>query len=117
ARGDVAAAICGASFSSLLGVLVTPLLAALLINTAGGGFSVHSVLAIVLQLLVPFLAGQLVRRWTADWVGGHRRLISLVDRGSILLVVYTAFSEGVVAGVWHQLTVWRFGTLIAVNLV
>jgi solute carrier family 10 (sodium/bile acid cotransporter), member 7 len=38
-----------------------------------------------------------------------------VDRGSILLVVYTAFSEGVTQGIWHRLDASRLGALLAVN--
>lgn len=96
ARGNVPAAICAGSFSSLAGILVTPLLAALLIGSAGGGFSVDSLLKIVFQLLVPFLAGQLLRRWVRGFLTRHKKVLGLVDRGSILLVVYTAFSEGMV---------------------
>jgi sodium/bile acid cotransporter 7 len=71
----------------------------------------------VLQLLVPFLAGQASRRWIADWVKAHKKVLGPVDRGSILLVVYTAFSAGVVAGVWHQLSVPRLFALLGVNVV
>lgn len=115
AKGNVAAAICSASFSSIIGIVLTPLLVTLLISTGNGGFSAHSILDIVVQLLVPFLLGQLSRRWTAGWIGAHRKVLGYVDRGSIYLVVYTAFSAGVVAGIWHQLTVLRFGALILVN--
>lgn len=104
ARGNVPAAICAGSFSSLAGILVTPLLAALLLGSTGGGFSVDSLLKIVLQLLVPFLAGQLLRRWVGGFLARHKKVLGLVDRGSILLVVHTAFSEGTVAGVWRQVT-------------
>ena len=98
ARGNVPAAICAGSFSCLAGIVVTPLLAALLLGGGAGGFSADSLLKIVLQLLVPFLAGQLLRRWIGGFVTRHKKVLGLVDRGSILLVVYTAFSEGMVAG-------------------
>lgn len=117
AKGNVAAAICAASISSLLGVFVTPVLVSLLITTGGNALSARSVGDIVLQLLVPFLLGQLSRRWTADWVRAHRKVLGLVDRGSILLVVYTAFSEGVVAGIWHQLPPLALAALIGVDIV
>ena len=118
AKGDVAAAICSASFSNLIGIILTPLLVAGLIHGAGSaGFSGSSVLDIVLELLVPFIAGQLLRPWIADWVTRHKKILGLVDKGSILLVVYTAFSEGVVAGIWHQLSVSRLFLLIGVNMV
>lgn len=72
---------------------------------------------IVLQLLVPFLAGQLLRRWTTGFLGRHRKILGHVDRGSILLVVYTAFSEGMVAGTGHQVTPLRLVALLAAEAV
>ena len=117
ARGNVPAAICAGSFSSLVGIIATPLLAASLLGGSGGGFSADSLLKIVLQLLVPFLAGQLLRRWIGSFVTRHKKVLGLVDRGSILLVVYTAFSQGMVQGVWHQVSPLRLGGLLVVEAV
>jgi sodium/bile acid cotransporter 7 len=117
ARGNVPAAICAGSFSSLVGIVLTPLLAAALLGGSGGGFSAHSLVTIVLQLLVPFLGGQLLRPWIGGFVARHKKVLGLVDRGSILLVVYTAFSEGMVRGIWHQVSPVRLGGLLAVEAV
>ena len=117
ARGNVPAAICAGSFSSIAGIVITPLLAGLLISGGTAGFSADSLLKIVAQLLLPFLAGQLLRRWIGGFLARHKKLLSFVDRGSILLVVYTAFSEGMVAGAWHQVTPGRLGALLAVEAV
>lgn len=117
ARGNVPAAICAGSFSSLAGIVLTPLLAAALLGNSGGGFSADSVLKIVLQLLVPFLAGQFLRRWIGAFIARNKKVLSLVDRGSILLVVYTAFSEGMVQGIWRQVTPLRLGALLGVEAV
>jgi solute carrier family 10 (sodium/bile acid cotransporter), member 7 len=114
ARGNVPAALCAATASNLLGILLTPLLAGLLLR-AQGGFSLHAVGDVVLQLMVPFAAGQLVRPWIAGWAGRNKTLLGLVDRGSILLVVYAAFSEGVTHGIWHQLDIARLAVLILLN--
>lgn len=117
ARGNVPAAICAGSFSSIAGILLTPLLAALVLGGSAGGFSTDSLVKIVLQLLVPFMAGQLLRRWVGGFISRHRKVLGYVDRGSILLVVYTAFSEGMVAGIWHQVTPLRLGGLMAAEAV
>jgi sodium/bile acid cotransporter 7 len=116
ARGNVPAAICAGSFSSLVGIVLTPLLAAALLG-GSGGFSADSLLEIVLQLLVPFLAGQVSRRWIGGFITRHKKVLGLVDRGSILLVVYTAFSEGMVQGIWHQVSPLRLGGLLIVEAV
>ncbi|MFI6686755.1 bile acid:sodium symporter family protein [Streptomyces sp. NPDC050485] len=117
ARGNVPAAICAGSFSSIAGIVFTPLLAAGLLGNSGGGFSVDSLLKIVLQLLVPFLAGQFLRRWVGGFLTRNKKVLGYVDRGSILLVVYSAFSEGMVRGIWHQVSAARLGALLAVEAV
>ncbi|WP_280887263.1 bile acid:sodium symporter family protein [Streptomyces sp. LBL] len=117
ARGNVPAAICAGSFSSLAGIVITPLLAAALLGSGGGGFSADSLIEIVLQLLVPFLAGQVLRRWIGGFITRHKKVLGYVDRGSILLVVYTAFSEGMVQGIWHQVSAVRLGGLLVVEAV
>ncbi|TJZ54369.1 bile acid:sodium symporter [Streptomyces piniterrae] len=119
ARGNVAAAICAGSFSSLVGIIATPLLAALVLNGggSGAGFSAGSLLSIAYQLLLPFLAGQLLRRWTGGFITRHKKALGYVDRGSILLVVYTAFSAGMVEGIWHQVSPLRLLCLLGVEAV
>ncbi|MFF8605941.1 bile acid:sodium symporter [Streptomyces sp. NPDC015346] len=117
ARGNVPAAICAGSFSSLAGILLTPLLAAALLGGGAGGFSADSLLKIVLQLLLPFVAGQLLRPWVGAFLVRRKKVLGYVDRGSILLVVYAAFSQGMVAGIWHQVTPARLGLLLVVEAV
>lgn len=117
ARGNVAAAICAGSFSSLVGIVVTPLLAALVLDGGGAGFSADALVSIVCQLLLPFLAGQLLRRWVGGFLTRYKKVLGYVDRGSILLVVYTAFSAGMVAGIWHQVSALRLLCLLGVEAV
>lgn len=117
ARGNVPAAICAGSFSSIAGIFITPLLAAALLGNSGGGFSGDALLRIGVQLLLPFVAGQLLRRWIGGFITRHKKILGHVDRGSILLVVYTAFSEGMVAGIWHQVTPARLGALLGAEAV
>lgn len=106
ARGNVAAAVCGASFSNLIGIVATPLLVTWLIapaHSAGSGGQIAQ--SIVLQLLVPFLAGHVLRPWIGPFVSRHKTMVGLVDRGSILLVVYSAFGAAVLEGIWSQVSV------------
>jgi sodium/bile acid cotransporter 7 len=115
ARGNAAAAICSASFSNLIGIVLTPLLVTVFLVTGTGGVSRGAVRDIMVQLLAPFVAGQLLRRWIGGFITRHKKVLSYVDRGSILLVVYAAFSEGVVAGIWGRLSVVSLLVLLAVN--
>jgi sodium/bile acid cotransporter 7 len=115
ARGNVPAALCSASVSNLVGVILTPLLAALLLPGVTGGFSTDAVQSIVQQILLPFIAGQIARPFLSGWIGRHKRRTQVVDRGAILLVVYAAFSEGVVAGVWSRLSPADLGLVLLLD--
>jgi sodium/bile acid cotransporter 7 len=103
AGGNVPAAMCSASASNVVGVLLTPLIAGFLLSRHGIELSARSVFVIVVQLLLPFLAGQLLRPWIGELIMRHARVLKSVDYGSILLIVYSAFSQGVVNGIWHQI--------------
>ncbi|MBE8595010.1 bile acid:sodium symporter family protein [Xenorhabdus sp. BG5] len=117
AGGNVAAAICSASASSLLGVFLSPLLVGFLIQTHEGGVQTDTWKAIkdiVLQLMVPFIAGHLSRPLIASWVEKHKKWVNMTDRSSILLVVYVAFSEAVVEGIWHKIDAY---SLLMIGIV
>jgi solute carrier family 10 (sodium/bile acid cotransporter), member 7 len=115
ARGHVSAAIVSASLSNILGVVLTPLLVVLLMNTSGGSrVDASAIRDIMLQLVLPFGAGQLLRPWLGGLVTRYAAVLKVVDRGSILLVVYTAFSMGVVEGIWASVDV---GRLIVIAVV
>ncbi len=120
ARGNVAGAVCAATGSSLVGLLLTPLLFGLMSHVHGhGNLDLSSMWLVVLQLLMPFAVGHLLRPWIGPWAAQNKRLLSVTDRGSILIVVYTAFSAAVVHGIWHQLppaALATLGLLVAVLL-
>jgi sodium/bile acid cotransporter 7 len=113
AGGNVAAAICSASLSNLVGVFATPALVALFLHLQGG-VSFDAIIEIVTQILLPFLVGHGLRQWTGAFVTRHRKVFAPLDRGSILLVVYSAFSDAVIHGIWHRLTI---GDLFWIGLI
>lgn len=114
ARGNVAAAVCAASFSNLAGIFVTPALVALLLGGTTGGMSWGSVGTIFAQLLLPFVLGHLLRPRIGGFVARHKIFTTRVDRGSILLVVYSAFGAAVVEGLWSRVAP---GSLVALTLL
>ncbi|APA85994.1 bile acid:sodium symporter [Paraburkholderia sprentiae WSM5005] len=120
AKGNVPAAVCSASASSLLGIFVTPALVSVIVTNqaaSGGASPWHTVGNIVLQLLVPFVAGQLLRPLIGKWIERNRGVLKFVDQGSILLVVYGAFSEAVTEGLWHTIPLSALGGLVVVSAV
>ncbi len=116
AGGNVAAAIVSATASNLLGIVATPLLVGALLSLHGG-ISPAEIRAIALQLLAPFLAGQALQGAIGDWVRAHKAWTTISDRGSILLVVYTAFSAAVVDGLWQTLSLRQLASVALVDAV
>ncbi|MEO6352522.1 MAG: bile acid:sodium symporter family protein [Oxalobacteraceae bacterium] len=118
ARGNVAAAVVSASASNLIGIFLTPLLVSLLVVAGDANHSsIDSVISIALQLLLPFVAGQIARKWIGRWVDRHKSGLKFIDQGSILLVVYTAFSASVGQGLWEQLPLRALGGLFIVSAI
>ena len=111
AKGNVAGAIVSASASNLVGVIITPLLVMFLMGTGGGVHIDTSVFGeIALLLLAPFVLGQLTRRWVGKVA--QSKATKVVDRGSIAMVVYSAFSKGVVDGIWSSISLWDLAFLV-----
>lgn len=118
ARGNIPAAICSASVSTLLGVFLTPLLVNLIVLPQGGaGISFDAVGRILVQLMAPFIAGHLLRPWIGRWVARRAKWLGIVDRGSILLVVYTAFGAAVIEGLWKHVPASALAGLLVVCAV
>ena len=111
AKANVAGAIVSASASNLVGVIITPLLVMFLMGTGGGVHIDTSVFGeIALLLLAPFVLGQLTRRWVGKVA--QSKATKVVDRGSIAMVVYSAFSKGVVDGIWSSISLWDLAFLV-----
>lgn len=117
AGGNVAAAMVSATASNVLGVMITPLLAIVLIPTASGGsIGFEQAWGVVVQLLLPFVLGQLSRVLTAGFMARHKARLSVLDQAVIMLIVYGAFSDLRVSGVWRQLAVLELLLLAPLTL-
>lgn len=117
AGGNVPAAVCSASASNIIGMFLTPLLVGLLFSRTdgGSGVSLSAIEGIMLQLLAPFIAGQMLQPWLAGWLGRRKWLTTAVDRGSILMVIYLAFSKAMVSGLWQQLPAQSLIVLLLIS--
>ncbi|RIX42971.1 MAG: bile acid:sodium symporter [Rhodocyclales bacterium GT-UBC] len=113
ARGNVAVAVFNATLSSLIGVILTPLWMAWILGQSGGGFAVGPVIIdLLIWVVLPLVAGQLARPALGAWAGRNKAKIQIVDRMTILMLVYTSFADTVQEGVWSN-----YGPLVLVETV
>lgn len=116
ARGNVAASIVAAALSSMLGVVLTPLIFAALLSTAGAPVDLSQIGKVVLILALPFAIGQLCRPWAGGWIDAHPRVSRTLDRVTILLAVYVALSAAVGSGLFAGIEASSFLQLLTAML-
>jgi len=114
AKGNVPAAIASASASQVAGVVLTPVLMGLMVGVQGGEVPLSGIGKVALQILLPFVAGHMVRPWIGDFVARNKSTIGLTDRATILIAVYSAFSSAVLEGLWSRLPPKEFALLLLV---
>lgn len=115
AGGNVPAAVCAATASNVFGIFITPVLVSLVLRQDGAAMG--NPLDIVYQLLVPFVLGQICQPFLGAWAHRNKKLLSFTDRGSVLVVVYVAFSSAVVEGLWHRLPLEQLGMIVVADTV
>jgi sodium/bile acid cotransporter 7 len=113
ARGNVAGAIFNASLSSLLGIVLTPLLVGLLARTTGQSLPFgEAVLKLAGLLLLPLVLGQLLRPLIGSWFARYKPYTNVFDRLVILVLVYASFCDSVKSGLFTRYG----GGILAVTL-
>lgn len=117
ARGNVPAAVIASAVSNIAGVLLTPLLVGLLASAHGAAIGFSGIGRIMLILLLPFALGQFARRWLAPWAARNKALVFYLDRTTIAIAVYVAFSEAVTGGLWQRVTGIELALLLGVVVV
>ncbi|PAS97703.1 MAG: bile acid:sodium symporter [Candidatus Dactylopiibacterium carminicum] len=106
ARGNVPGAIFNATLSTLLGIFLTPLLVSLLMGQSGQLDLGEAMFNIARLLLLPFVVGQVLRPLWGAWFARYKKYTNVIDRGVILLLVFSAFSDSVADGLWSKHGVW-----------
>jgi sodium/bile acid cotransporter 7 len=114
--GNVAGAVAAAAFSNLIGVFLTPILVAALLEAQGAEIGIGTIGRIFFLLFFPFILGHALRPRLHLLVGRWPKLTTIVDKGTILLAVYGAFSAASVAGVWTSLPVPQLLILVALAI-
>ncbi len=103
ARGNVSGAIFDATLSGLMGMVLTPLLVGLVATGITGHLPLlPAILSVLETLLLPFAAGQLLRRWIGVFVAKNKSWANKVDRAVIVMIVYGAFCDSTAGGLWSK---------------
>lgn len=99
AGGNLPAAIFNASFSSLIGIFLTPLWMSLIFTADTGDFNFMIILGkLIVQVLIPLILGILSISFLGSFAEKNKVKLKYLDQIIILMIVYssfcTSFSEG-----------------------
>jgi solute carrier family 10 (sodium/bile acid cotransporter), member 7 len=114
AGGNVTASVVAAALSNISGVILTPLIVAGVASVNGSAIGFGSIGKVAGLLLLPFILGQIAHGWRGTWVERNKIWIERMDRLTIILAVYVAFSAAVIDGLWQRLTWQQFSPLLLV---
>ena len=103
AGGNVASSVVAAALLNILGVFITAPLFSLFAGSGAAAFHAEGLIKVVTILLIPFLLGQALQGRMGAWVAGHRQLVTRMDRTSIAIAVYVAFSGAVAQRFWERI--------------
>jgi len=122
AEGNVTSAIFNASISGIIGIFITPLWLSLFWNKNNGSLDFGSVLInLILQIMVPLIAGLLLHNFWGTWATRNKKRLSLFDKSVILLIVYNSFSDafdkGVFAEIQNQKLLFLFAAIIVLFFI
>lgn len=95
--GNVVGTMFNASFSNVLGTIISPLLLSFLLKRVGQSLPVEEVLKLVLNIclmiFVPFIIGQVLRFFIKDFVIKHKKKMAVLSNILILIIIYFALSK------------------------
>jgi len=112
AGGDMAVSVIAAALLNILGVFVTAPLFSLLGGGAVAAFDSTGLIKVLTILLLPFVLGQIAQAGLGGWAAGHRALVTWMDRSSIAIAVYVAFSGAVRQGIWTRIDLAGWSALV-----
>jgi sodium/bile acid cotransporter 7 len=102
AGGNVASSVVAAALLNIVGVFVSAPLFSALAGVSGGAVNAGAFEKVAALMLLPFVIGQATQGFAGKWVREHKRPVSFLERGTIGLAVYVAFSSAVNEGIWRQ---------------
>ncbi len=114
ARGNVPAAVCNSAGSNVFGLLLTPLLMTIFMRSSGSIDLGQALRDVVIELLLPFGLGQASHRWLGPFLSTRKHWLENYDQSVIVLIIYSAFSQSVTAGLWQVLP--PSGLIVAIVL-
>ena len=114
AKGNIPAAIFNASISGIIGIAITPLWMGLFVTEIASDFDFSTIYSkLLLQILLPVIAGVLLQKYWGDFIRKHNSKLTLFDKSIILLIIYKSFAESFADNLFTSVSIFDLILLFA----
>ena len=117
AKGNLPTAIFNASLSGLIGIFATPIWLSIILGKSADFQFIDVLLKLGWQILAPLVLGLILQRFFGDWARKHSKQLGLFDKGIILIIVYSSFSNSFTSNLFNTIDFGGFIKLILGVLV
>ncbi len=94
AKGNVVASIFNATFSALLGVILTPLWMGFIVSETSFDIDFYQVFQnLFLSVILPLILGLVLQRKIRKWTVRNTNFLRIYDQAIILLIIFTSFAK------------------------
>ncbi|MDX1544799.1 MAG: bile acid:sodium symporter family protein [Christiangramia sp.] len=117
AKGNLPAAIFNASLSGLIGIIATPLWIGFILEKTTDFDFIEVLQKLCLQIIVPLAIGLFLQRYFGDLARKYGRQLSLFDKTTIILIIYSSFSNSFTSDLFRTVTLNELIKMVAIVLV
>lgn len=100
AKGNLSTAIFNASLSGLIGIFATPIWLSFFLSKSANFEFLDVLIKLGWQIVLPLTVGLLAQKFLGEFARKHSRKLSLLDKGTIILIVYSSFSTSFTSGIF-----------------
>lgn len=108
AKGNLPAAIFNASLSGLIGIFATPIWLSIILGKSADFQFLDILLKLGWQILAPLIVGLILQRIFGNWARKHSKQLALFDKGIILIIVYSSFSNSFTSNLFDAIDLSGF---------
>ncbi len=117
AKGNLPAAIFNASLSGLIGIFATPLWIGFILEKTTDFDFLMVLQKLGLQILLPLIIGLFLHRYFGKTARKHSKQLSLFDKTTIILIIYSSFSNSFTSSIFESIDIAGLIKLILIVFV
>ena len=102
AKGNLPTAIFNASLSGLIGIFATPIWLSFFLSGSADFEFLDVLIKLCWQIIIPLILGLILQKFLGDFARKHSKKLGLLDKTTIILIVYSSFSNSFTSNIFSS---------------